>query len=179
MSSSDVVVTWTCSQLMIWLECRADIRSWWSRTSLGNMGLLINVHTCYEVGWGEVLGQTWTVCTLSWTTILAGCFLPVGCSQTSGHGFVKDYYAFVYFVDNSVFSLLECLLKCFIPIGCFALFQQVSLSIRFCGVGNSTMSLIYLLHGRTELLVISKPANSALSWAKYRADWQLEKSYFW
>ena len=44
--------------------------------------------------------------------------------------------------------------------------NQDLMSVRLCGVGKSAMALMYLLRGRTVLLVISKPANSTSSWAK-------------
>ena len=39
-------------------------------------------------------------------------------------------------------------------------------SVWLCGVGQSAMALMYLLHGRTVSSVISNPANSTSSWAK-------------
>ena len=45
--------------------------------------------------------------------------------------------------------------------------NQERMSVRLCGVGKSAMALMYLLQGRAVLLVISKPANSTLSWAKW------------
>ena len=44
--------------------------------------------------------------------------------------------------------------------------NQDRMSVRLCGVGKSAIALMYLLHGRTVSLVISKPANSTSSWAK-------------
>lgn len=39
------------------------------------------------------------------------------------------------------------------------------MSVRLFGVGKSAIARVYFLHGRTLLLVISKPANSTVFWA--------------